>query len=72
MKLICDTGGVAVLAHPWALKNPAAIVRSLKEAGLHGMEVFRSDGRLSGMSNFFSFFFLFLIVYFLPYIRGRF
>lgn len=51
VKLICNTGGVAVLAHPWALKNPVAIVRRLKEAGLHGMEVYRSDGKLSGMSD---------------------
>ncbi|PON63860.1 polymerase/histidinol phosphatase-like protein [Parasponia andersonii] len=51
VKLICDTGGVAVLAHPWALKNPVAIVRRLKEAGLHGMEVFRSDGKLSVYSD---------------------
>lgn len=48
IKMICDTGGVAVLAHPWALKNPASIVRKLKEAGLHGMEVYRSDGKLAG------------------------
>lgn len=49
IKLICDTGGVAVLAHPWSLKNPVAIVKSLKEAGLHGIEVYRSDGKLAGM-----------------------
>lgn len=48
MKLICHTGGVAVLAHPWALKNPVPIIRRLKEAGLHGMEVYRSDGKLAG------------------------
>lgn len=48
--LICETGGLAVLAHPWALKNPVPIIRSLKEAGLHGMEVYRSDGRLAGIS----------------------
>jgi hypothetical protein len=30
------------------LKNPVAIVRRLKEAGLHGMEVYKSDGRLAG------------------------
>lgn len=46
--MISDTGGVSVLAHPWALKNPVAIVRRLKEAGLHGMEVYKSDGRLAG------------------------
>lgn len=48
IQMICDTGGVAVLAHPWALKNPIPIVRRLKEAGLHGMEVYKSDGRLAG------------------------
>ncbi|KAF4365942.1 hypothetical protein F8388_019186 [Cannabis sativa] len=51
VKVICETGGVAVLAHPWALKNPVAIIRRLKEAGLHGIEVFRSDGRLSVYSD---------------------
>ena len=48
VKLICETGGVAVLAHPWALKNPVTIVRRLKDAGLHGIEVYRSDGKLAG------------------------
>lgn len=61
MKLICETGGVAVLAHPWALKNPVAIIRRLKEAGLHGLEVYRSDGKLAGMfiifiASYFHFF----------------
>lgn len=49
MQLIVKTGGLAVLAHPWALKNPVAITRRLKDAGLHGMEVYRSDGRLAGI-----------------------
>lgn len=49
VKLICETGGVAVLAHPWALKNPVTIVRRLKDAGLHGIEVYRSDGKLAGI-----------------------
>jgi hypothetical protein len=49
VQLICETGGVAVLAHPWALKNPVAIIQRLKDAGLHGMEVYRSDGKLAGM-----------------------
>lgn len=48
VRLVHDTGGVSVLAHPWALKNPVAVIRSLKEAGLHGLEVYRSDGKLSG------------------------
>ncbi|XP_028754257.1 uncharacterized protein LOC114713741 isoform X2 [Neltuma alba] len=47
IKLICQTGGVAVLAHPWALKNPVPVIKRLKEAGLHGMEVYRSDGKLA-------------------------
>ncbi|XP_054800841.1 uncharacterized protein LOC129304989 [Prosopis cineraria] len=51
IKIICNTGGVAVLAHPWALKNPAPIVRKLKEAGLHGVEVYRSDGKLAAYSD---------------------
>lgn len=48
VQLIRDTGGIAVLAHPWALKNPVAVIRQLKEAGLHGLEVYRSDGKLAG------------------------
>nr|XP_043621262.1 5'-3' exoribonuclease [Erigeron canadensis] len=51
VQLICETGGVAVLAHPWALKNPAAVIRRLKEAGLHGLEVYRSDGKLAAFSD---------------------
>lgn len=49
MQLICHTGGVAALAHPWALKNPLTIIKSLKAAGLHAIEVYRSDGKLAGM-----------------------
>lgn len=48
VKLISRTGGVAALAHPWALKNPVPIIKSLKSAGLHAMEVYRSDGKLAG------------------------
>ncbi|XP_059648076.1 uncharacterized protein LOC132294291 [Cornus florida] len=51
VQLICETGGVAVLAHPWALKNPVAIIRRLKDAGLHGVEVYRSDGKLAAFSD---------------------
>ncbi|XP_015957555.1 uncharacterized protein LOC107481760 [Arachis duranensis] len=51
IKMISNTGGVSVLAHPWALKNPVPIVRRLKEAGLHGIEVYRSDGRLAAYSD---------------------
>ncbi|GJN08810.1 hypothetical protein PR202_ga26767 [Eleusine coracana subsp. coracana] len=48
VQLISRTGGISVLAHPWALKNPVAIIRALKVAGLNGMEVYRSDGKLDG------------------------
>ncbi|KAL1822888.1 hypothetical protein ACET3Z_009666 [Daucus carota] len=51
VQLIRETGGVAVLAHPWALKNPVAIIRRLKEAGLHGLEVYRRDGKLAAYSD---------------------
>ena len=47
--MIHRTSGLAVLAHPWALKNPAAIIRKLKDVGLHGLEVYRSDGKLVGV-----------------------
>lgn len=64
MQLICRTGGVAALAHPWALKNPVAVIRSLKAAGLHAMEVYRSDGKLAGMMCGLSFFLLFFFLFF--------
>lgn len=51
VQLIHRTGGLAVLAHPWALKNPAAIIRKLKDVGLHGLEVYRSDGKLVAYSD---------------------
>ncbi|CAL4966976.1 unnamed protein product [Urochloa decumbens] len=51
VQLVCRTGGVAVLAHPWALKNPGAVIKNLKAAGLCGIEVYRSDGKVSGMNK---------------------
>ncbi|CAN6246066.1 unnamed protein product [Urochloa humidicola] len=51
VQLVRRTGGVAVLAHPWALKNPDAVIKNLKAAGLHGIEVYRSDGKVSGLSD---------------------
>lgn len=51
VQLIRETGGVAVLAHPWALKNPVGVIRRLKEAGLHGIEVYRRDGKLAAYSD---------------------
>jgi predicted metal-dependent phosphoesterase TrpH len=51
VQLICRTGGIAVLAHPWALKKPAPVIKDLKAAGLHGIEAYRSDGKLSGMDR---------------------
>ncbi|GFP98689.1 php domain-containing protein hi_1400 [Phtheirospermum japonicum] len=52
VKFIRETGGVAILAHPWALKNPSAIIRRLKDAGLHGLEAYRSDGKLPVYSDY--------------------
>ncbi|KAM0827837.1 hypothetical protein ACQ4PT_067928 [Festuca glaucescens] len=51
VQLICRTGGIAVLAHPWALKNPVPLIKDLKASGLHGIEAYRSDGKLSGLSD---------------------
>nr|CAB3502671.1 unnamed protein product [Digitaria exilis] len=51
VQLVCQTGGLAVLAHPWALKNPSAVIKNLKAAGLHGIEAYRSDGKVSGMNK---------------------
>ncbi|KAL2937261.1 5'-3' exoribonuclease [Bienertia sinuspersici] len=52
VEMVCKTGGIAVLAHPWALKNPLPVVKRLKEAGLHGIEVYRSDGKLAVYSDY--------------------
>ncbi|KAH9294845.1 hypothetical protein KI387_038433, partial [Taxus chinensis] len=51
IQIIRRTGGVAALAHPWALKNPVSVIRTLKEAGLHGIEVYRGDGKVAGISE---------------------
>ncbi|KAL2642147.1 hypothetical protein R1flu_009734 [Riccia fluitans] len=45
VKLIKETGGVSVLAHPWTLKDPMTVIEHLVDAGINGMEVYRSDGR---------------------------
>ena len=50
MQMISRTGGISALAHPWSLKNPVAVIRSLKGAGLDAMEVYRSDGKVDGTS----------------------
>ncbi|KAK8966293.1 hypothetical protein KSP40_PGU010842 [Platanthera guangdongensis] len=51
VQLIHRSGGIATLAHPWALKNPVSVIESLKADGLHAVEVFRSRGKLAGFSN---------------------
>ncbi|KAJ8433938.1 hypothetical protein Cgig2_001867 [Carnegiea gigantea] len=51
VKMVCKTGGVSVLAHPWTLKTLVPVVKKLKEAGLHGIEVYRSDGKLAVYSD---------------------
>lgn len=50
VRLISDTGGVAVLAHPWSLKDALPVVKRLKEVGLQAMEVYRGDGRANGFA----------------------
>lgn len=45
VRLIHRTGGLAVLAHPWSLKNPGPLIDRLKAAGLDGLEVYRSCGK---------------------------
>ncbi|XP_010530624.1 PREDICTED: uncharacterized protein LOC104807167 [Tarenaya hassleriana] len=51
VEIIRKTGGISVLAHPWALKNHAAVIRRLKDAGLQGIEVYRSDGKQDVFSD---------------------
>ncbi|KAH9603154.1 hypothetical protein KSS87_018600 [Heliosperma pusillum] len=51
VRFISKTGGVSVLAHPWSLKNPVPIVSRLSEAGLQGIEAYRSDGKLAVYSD---------------------
>lgn len=48
VRLILETGGVAALAHPWSLKDALPVVKRLKEAGLHAIEVYRGDGKVNG------------------------
>lgn len=43
IKLINRAGGVAVLAHPWSTKNPAAAVARLAPAGLTGLECYYGE-----------------------------
>lgn len=50
VRLIHRTGGLAILAHPWSLKNPSPLIDRLKYAGLDGMEVYRSSGKDPGMA----------------------
>ncbi|GLJ54608.1 hypothetical protein SUGI_1173140 [Cryptomeria japonica] len=45
IKIICWTGGVVALAHPWVLNNPVSVVRNLKEAGFHGIEIYTPHGK---------------------------
>ncbi|KAM0894670.1 hypothetical protein ACQ4PT_024309 [Festuca glaucescens] len=51
VQMISRTGGISALAHPWSLKHPVAVIRSLKSAGLDAMEVYRSDGKVDGFSE---------------------
>ena len=60
VRLIRDTGGISSLAHPWSLKDPLSVVKRLKSAGLHAIEVYRGNGKASGM-------FVYLLLQFLQF-----
>ena len=52
IELIRAAGGVAVLAHPCFLPNPAAAVTALKPAGLAGLEVYYKNLSLEEIDTF--------------------
>lgn len=41
--LIVKAGGLAVLAHPFTIKDPEVMIAALKKSGLAGMEVYYND-----------------------------
>lgn len=41
--LVLRSGGIPVLAHPFTVKDPEALIKTLKAAGLAGMEVYYKD-----------------------------
>nr|CCA18157.1 conserved hypothetical protein [Albugo laibachii Nc14] len=42
IKLIKSIGGISILAHPWACKDPMTVVRQVAKQGIDGIEVFHS------------------------------
>lgn len=45
--MILEAGGIAVLAHPWCLKDPVAMIEQLAKVGMQGMECYRDADKLS-------------------------
>jgi predicted metal-dependent phosphoesterase TrpH len=43
VQLILSAGGIPVLAHPFTVKEPEAMVKSLKKVGLMGIEAYYKD-----------------------------
>ncbi|KAJ3673755.1 hypothetical protein LUZ60_005747 [Juncus effusus] len=51
VELIKKTGGVSALAHPWSIKNPISVIKTLANHGLNCLEVYRSDGKVNGFAE---------------------
>lgn len=43
VRMIKQAGGIAVLAHPFTLDEPEALIKNLKEEGLSGIEVYYGE-----------------------------
>lgn len=51
VKLILRAKGIPVLAHPFTVKDPAAMVKSLKNVGLMGIEAYYKDNTPKATQN---------------------
>ncbi|CCI42585.1 unnamed protein product [Albugo candida] len=43
IKLIKSIGGISILAHPWACKDPLAVINQVVKEGIDGIEVFNNS-----------------------------
>lgn len=51
VKLIIKAKGIPVLAHPFTVKDPEAMIKSLKQVGLKGVEVYYKDNTPAVIQN---------------------
>ena len=51
VKLILRAKGIPVLAHPFTVKDPAAMVKNLKKVGLMGIEAYYKDNTPAATQN---------------------